>query len=104
MALDLWFRGHEFKSRSGQDFFHFEILAFRSFQLVLAHANEINPDIYVHLASFLIQMKVQEKKYGYRLQCHIPNHLSFKGNLYPNINIYTNGQKKGYIIVYNIIF
>ena len=50
-AQDLWFRGDEFEFRCGQDFFHFVIHGFRSLQLELAHANEINHDI--HLANTL---------------------------------------------------
>ena len=41
LALDLWFRGREFESRDGQEFF---ILGYRSLQPELAHANEINHD------------------------------------------------------------
>ena len=44
-ALDLWLRGRGFWSRCGQEFFHFVNLGFRSLQLELAYANEINHDI-----------------------------------------------------------
>ena len=54
-ALDLCFRGLEFESRCGQEFFIVLILGFRSFQLELANTNEINHGI--HLANTLLEQK-----------------------------------------------
>ena len=50
-ALGLLFRGREFEYHSGQEFFLFVTLGFRSLQLELSYANEISHGI--HLANTL---------------------------------------------------
>ena len=51
MALDLWFRGRDQFIPAVGKTFHFVIIGFRSLQLELAHANEINH--VTHLANTL---------------------------------------------------